>query len=79
MQQYPPEGIFQSPYDQYRHRIGDHFIVLKTFTEEDENHDLEVLPMFLIRFDDGVEIEAWPEEIMELPNIEYGIRLPEIE
>jgi hypothetical protein len=29
----------------------------------DEDHDEEVLPMYRVTFDSGLEIEAWPEEV----------------
>lgn len=54
---------FQSPYDQYRERIGQPFTLIREITEPDAGHDAEVLPMYVIRFPDGEEIEAWPEEV----------------
>ena len=54
---------FNSPYDQYRHRNGHIFEIVREITKPDKEHDAEVLPMFLIRFEDGLQIEAWPEEI----------------
>ena len=54
---------FQSPYQQYADRIGQKFSLVRTITEQDENHDQEVLPIHVIEFDDGIQIEAWPEEI----------------
>jgi hypothetical protein len=36
---------------------------LEVIDKPDKDHDEEVLPMYLIRFEDGQEIEAWPEEI----------------
>lgn len=54
---------FQTPFDQFAHRAGQKFEVVRAFTVADDEHDLEVLPMYLIRFEDGAEIEAWPEEI----------------
>jgi hypothetical protein len=58
-------AIFESPYDQYETRNGQHFEIVREISEADELHDAEVLPMYVIRFDDGCEIEAWPEEIGE--------------
>jgi hypothetical protein len=54
---------FTSPYVQYTDRIGQTFHVIDIITTPDETHDAEVLPMYRIRFSDGVEIEAWPEEV----------------
>lgn len=61
---YAEEGFletFVSPYEQYKDRIGQHFEVLRPISVED--NDLECLPRWVIRFKDGAEIEAWPEEI----------------
>lgn len=55
---------FQSPYEQFESRIGQPFKVTGVITEADADHDAEVLPMFAIRFADGFETEAWPEEIL---------------
>lgn len=55
---------FQTPYEQHRHRQGHAFTVLKVIDKPDDKHDAEVLPMYRIRFADGGEIEAWPEEII---------------
>jgi hypothetical protein len=46
---------FTSPYPQYRDRIGQRFTVLHKISE--------VLPMYKIRFEDGHETSAWPEEV----------------
>lgn len=54
---------FTTPFDQYANREGQRFNVLAKITEPDEDHDAEVLPMYRIRFDDGFEIDAWPEEV----------------
>ena len=54
---------FESPYDQYRERNGQTIEVIWCIEEGDAEHDEEVLPMFIVRFEDGAEIEAWPEEI----------------
>ena len=54
---------FESPYDQYRERNGQTIEIVRRIEEADAEHDEEVLPMFIVRFEDGEEIEAWPEEI----------------
>lgn len=55
---------FASPYDQYRDRVGQAFTHVRTIDQPDATHDEEVLPMHVIRFEDGTEIEAWPEEVV---------------
>ncbi len=55
---------FTTPYDQYANREGQPFTVLRVIDQPDEAHDAEVLPMYVIRFTDGLEIEAWPEEVL---------------
>jgi hypothetical protein len=55
---------FRTPYDQYRERDGQEAVVVRHYTENDDDHDItEVGPMYLIRFTGGEEIEAWPEEV----------------
>jgi hypothetical protein len=60
---------FVSPYDQYRDRIGQKFTVMRKITRrnitkaERTEYDPEVLPMYKIRFADGFETSAWPEEV----------------
>lgn len=55
---------FTTPYDQHRAREGQAFDVVAEIDKPDADHDAEVLPMFRIRFADGFEIEAWPEEVL---------------
>lgn len=57
------QGYFAAHYDQYRERDGQHFTLVRVIDKADDDHDEEVLPMYAIRFDDGTEIEAWPEEV----------------
>jgi hypothetical protein len=55
---------FRTPYDQHRDRDGQQATVVRHYTEDDADHDItEVGPMYRIRFADGTEIEAWPEEV----------------
>ena len=60
---------FTTPFDQYRDRIGQTFEVLRKITKRNATaidraeYDLECLPMYKIRFADGHETSAWPEEI----------------
>jgi hypothetical protein len=61
---------FQTPYDQHADRNGQSYTFVRSITEPDESHDTEVLPMHVIRFADGTEIEAWPEEVTDPNDIE---------
>lgn len=55
---------FKASFDQYRERDGQKFTLIGVVDTPDERHDAEVLPMFKIRFEDGYETEAWPEEVL---------------
>ena len=55
--------IFKSPYDQYAARIGQEFEIIRKITEPGPDVDAENLPMYVIRFVDGAEIHAWPEDV----------------
>ena len=52
---------FDSPYEDCEHLKGMRFTVISKLNEE--SADLEVLPMWKIRFENGEEIDAYPEEI----------------
>lgn len=55
-------GKFSAKFAQYAERNGQAFIVLGVLNPQ--TYDvLECGELFCIRFGDGVEIEAWPEEI----------------
>lgn len=60
---------FTTPFDQYRDRIGQRFTVIRKITRRNmtqadrAEYDAEVLPMYKIRFADGHETSAWPEEV----------------
>lgn len=56
---------FTTPYQQHADREGQPFEVLAKVTEPGDHHDAEVLPMYRIRFQDGTEVDAWPEEVEE--------------
>ncbi len=56
-------ATFTTPYTQHASRKGQRFEVVRQITEPDATHDAEALPMYVIRFDDGAEIEAFPEEV----------------
>ena len=57
---------FGTPYTGEKHLLGKNFTVIGRVMEypEDKNGaDLECLPMWKIRFEDGFEMVAYPEEI----------------
>ncbi len=62
MTSYKP--AFDSPLEQNLERNG-HGISPSSasITDADAERDVKVLPMDRIRFADGTEIEAWPEEV----------------
>lgn len=55
---------FDSPYRQYSNLNGRPFRVIREITEPDERHDEECLPVYVIQFEDGKQIEAYPEEVL---------------
>lgn len=55
---------FVTPFRQYAEHSGRPATVVRVISEPDSDHDAESLPMFVIRFDDGVCIEAWEEELV---------------
>jgi len=54
---------FTTPYSQYADREGQPFAVIRQLS--DKKRDPEVGVLYLIRFEDGTEIHAWPEEVLE--------------
>ena len=60
---------FTTVFEQYHDRIGQSFTVLRKVTRRNmtardkREYDIEALPMYKIRFEDGHEASAWPEEI----------------
>jgi hypothetical protein len=50
--------VFHGPYDQFADRKGQTATVVAHITEDG--------PMYTIRFGDGFETEAWPEEVEDL-------------
>ena len=55
---------FHSPYDQFADRIGQEATIIGHITENTDEVDFdEVGPMYNIRFGDGFETLAWPEEV----------------
>lgn len=66
----PAEGVFNSPWTMgppncrdIRTRNGASFTLVREIWEAGPELDLECVPHALIRFADGLEIEALPEEI----------------
>lgn len=65
--QYEKTGFtdtFTTPYEQHKDRVGQPFAVIGRCTLED--CDLECLPMWKIRFEDGYETCAFECEICKL-------------
>jgi hypothetical protein len=64
-------ATFTTAFEQYRDREGQAFTILRkvtkrTMTDADRlEYDAECLPMYKIRFADGHETSAWPEEVEE--------------
>lgn len=61
---------FNTPFTDYQDRNGEDFEILRPCTKED-NIDIEVGVMYKIRFRDGVEIDAYPEEIFQEHNFTF--------
>lgn len=58
---------YESPYQQYKERIGQKFSLVRVIPAEEATPDYDTPePMYLIRFEDGEEIEAWEEEVFVL-------------
>lgn len=55
-------NVYWSPYTEWENYYGKPFKVIKRATERE--NDLEVLPMWIIQFEDGKRIQAYPEEIV---------------
>lgn len=55
-------GTFAAKYDQHAERNGQTFTVLGAVDPKTYDAD-DCGPMYSIRFADGAEIEAWPEEV----------------
>jgi len=62
------EGIglaetFESPYEDNSRYNGMKFEVIRRMSYAEDAVDITVLPKWLVRVEDGTEIEAYPEEI----------------
>lgn len=56
---------FNSPYAENETYGNTPFMVLGRCSYEEDNFDLEVLPMWHILFPDGQTLDAYPEEICQ--------------
>lgn len=56
---------FSSPFEDERKYEGMSFTVLRRLSYVLDDVDLECLPMWLIRLEDGTEMQAYPEEICQ--------------
>ena len=54
---------FWSPYEEFAKRIGQPFSLVKVEKNASENCDGTMSDMYRIKFQDGAEITAWPEEV----------------
>lgn len=61
-------GTFAAKYDQHAERNGQTFTVLGAVDPSTHDAD-ECGEMFTIRFADGVQIDAWPEEVQSAMNV----------
>jgi hypothetical protein len=58
--------VFKTLDTTLRHRNGEKVEkVLKVFRKPDSTHDMEVLPMYLIRLSSGTELEAFSDELVK--------------
>lgn len=57
-----PLKPFESPFNDVAEHLGKSFEVLRPLTDEEKDTE-KVGDMYRIRFFDGIEIDAWPEEI----------------
>lgn len=76
---YEQEGFakkFWSPFGDYSERTGENFEVVSRCTEKEA--DLEVLPMWNIKFSDGTIIGAYPEEIIPSEMRDNGCNMEDI-
>lgn len=62
---------YHTPFKQYEEFEGKPFTVVKRLNEYDA--DLCSLPMWIIKFEDGNTLAAWPEEICNTERKKYEI------
>lgn len=76
---YKNEGfskIFWTPYEDQCEHIGKSFVVVKELWDY-KYMELECLPIWLIRFDTGEEIQAYAEEIIPSEMKKFGCNFTE--
>ncbi len=59
-------SFFTTPFEQYKEHLGEHFTVVKQLPDSEAEEGGQGEDMYLIRFDDGTEIEAWGHEVCVL-------------
>ena len=57
-------NTFQSPYEEHKDKIGMKFEVVRRATID--NIDIENLPIWLVKFENGDFVYCYPEEITKL-------------
>jgi hypothetical protein len=62
-------STFTTPFAQHTDREGQPFVVLAIIDRPDSDHAAEALPAYRIRFEDGVEVTARPEEVEADPPV----------
>ncbi len=55
--------IFRTTDSKYKTRNGEKCKIVRSILEADDTHDLEVLPMRIVKFDDRFELEVWDDEL----------------
>lgn len=65
---------FQTPYEDKAKYNGMRFSVVKRLSYVENDTDLECLPMWRIKFENGEEIDAYPEEICEAEIVRDSVK-----
>lgn len=55
--------IYNTQAKQFSDKNGEICAIVRTISEPDATHDIEALPMHVVRFNDGTEYEVWPDEL----------------
>lgn len=58
--------FFTTPFEQYSEHVGKPFQVVRRLPDAESVDDVPGEDMYLIRFEDGTEIESWGHECCEL-------------
>lgn len=59
---------FTTPFDQYASKEGQSFEIIEQIDPSTYDYD-ECGEMYIVRLEDGEEIEVWPEEIFDMPGM----------